>query len=77
MVDFMRPGKDTIFVDETGKEWKKINWHVRRFDAFRKRDAEQVENMFRGKFLSCKSLTLKTRLDILYASHQRRRLRHW
>ena len=62
MVDFTRPGKDTIFVDETSKEWKMINWHVKKFDAFRKRDADQVENIFRGKFLSCKSLTSKIRL---------------
>ena len=58
----MRPGKDTTFVDETGKEWKRINGHVSKFDAFRKRDAEQVENISWGRFLSCTSLTLKTQL---------------
>ena len=54
----MRPGKDTTFGDETGKEWKRI----RTFDAFRKGDAEHVENISRGRSLSCTSLTLKTLL---------------
>ena len=54
----MRTGKDTTFGDETGKEWKRI----RKFDAFRKGDAEHVENISRGRSLSCQSLTLKTLL---------------
>ena len=58
----MRPGKDKIFVDETGKEFKRIDRHVRRSDASRKRDAKQVENIFRGRVLSCRSLTLRARL---------------
>ena len=32
--------EDVIFVDETGKEWRQINWHIRKFDAVRNRDAE-------------------------------------
>ncbi len=45
MIHSMRAEKDAIFVDETGKEWKRIDWHVRKFDAFRNQDAEQVENI--------------------------------
>ena len=47
---FMRPEKDASFLDETGKEWKSIEWHVRKFDAFRNRDAEKAKSILRGRF---------------------------
>ena len=40
IINSKRLKEDAIFVDETGKEWRKINWHVRKFDAIRNRDAE-------------------------------------
>ena len=61
----MRPEKDTIFVDETGKAWKRIDWDVKKFDTFRTRDAERVGNIFRGRFLSFIGLTSKTRFSYM------------
>ena len=46
---FLRPQTDATFRDENGKEWKSIDWHVRKFDAFRHSKAEEVERLLKGE----------------------------
>ena len=50
VIYFLRPEKDATFIDETGREWKSIDWHNRKFDAFQHKDAKEVESILEGKF---------------------------
>ncbi|MCJ1285513.1 hypothetical protein MMC26_004853 [Xylographa opegraphella] len=50
IVYFLRPELEATFVDETGREWKSVEWHTRKFDAFRHGDARQVEGILKGGF---------------------------
>lgn len=49
IIYFLRPSKEARFSDETGKEWNSIDWHVRKFDAFRHGNAKDVEGVLRGE----------------------------
>lgn len=49
VIYFMRPAKEAEFTDGSGRVWKSVDWHVRKFDSFRHEDAKEVEGVLRGK----------------------------
>ena len=48
VIYFLRPKMDAKFRDETGREWRSVDWHIRKFDAFRHGEAGEVEGLLRG-----------------------------
>lgn len=49
IIYFMRPKLDATFSDEAGNRWTSLGWHVRKFEAFRNSNPEEVEALLRGK----------------------------
>lgn len=49
VIYFMRPEQSASFIDEKGQEWKSIDWHTRKFEAFRARDPKEVESILDGR----------------------------
>lgn len=50
VIYFLRPEKEARFFDKSGKEWKGVEWHVRKFHAFQNANAQAVESILTDGF---------------------------
>lgn len=48
VIYFLRPQMDATFTDTNGKEWKSIDYHKMKYNAFRHENPEEVEGILRG-----------------------------